>query len=244
MMEKPALTPPDVVPGVTNRYEDFVGAHVVQADDAHNTGAFYPYHRLLLHLYEQEIQNCGWPAGIPTGTGPSTTKPPTPSTAPRPRPRHRHRPQPHCVRRDFAPETFVQGTADELIGEGMDQPDFGSFASVTEGSFHSAGHWGIGGLYGDMSDKWTSPSDPLFYLHHANVDRAWWSWQSRDVDARSNDISGPLVPFDNENKVAGNLTLDHLMILGTSAETRVQVKVADLMSVGKGRLCYNYDKLY
>nr|WP_281372845.1 tyrosinase family protein [Kineococcus aurantiacus] len=25
----------------------------------------------------------------------------------------------------------------------------------------------------------TSPNDPVFWLHHCNIDRIWWSWQSR-----------------------------------------------------------------
>jgi tyrosinase len=25
----------------------------------------------------------------------------------------------------------------------------------------------------------TSPNDPIFFLHHANIDRIWWNWQQR-----------------------------------------------------------------
>jgi tyrosinase len=39
---------------------------------------------------------------------------------------------------------------------------------------HGQVHVNIGG---DMQSTLTSPNDPVFYLHHANVDRLWWKWQ-------------------------------------------------------------------
>lgn len=42
------------------------------------------------------------------------------------------------------------------VQEGMNQVDYGFFDRVTESTFHSGGHWGVGGLYGTMTDKWTS----------------------------------------------------------------------------------------
>jgi hypothetical protein len=33
--------------------------------------------------------------------------------------------------------------------------------------------------YGDFADAWTSPNDPIFFAHHANVDRALMRWQRR-----------------------------------------------------------------
>jgi tyrosinase len=40
---------------------------------------------------------------------------------------------------------------------------------------HNTVHTNIGG---DMTAG-TSPNDPIFYLHHANVDRAWATWQTQ-----------------------------------------------------------------
>lgn len=47
-----------------------------------------------------------------------------------------------------------------------------------------------------MLDVVTSPGDPLFFLHHTNLDRLWWQWQSVNLTARLNDISGPVVASD------------------------------------------------
>lgn len=49
------------------------------------------------------------------------------------------------------------------------------FRAALEGSAHARPHNLIGGNMISMR----SPDDPLFYLHHANVDRIWAMWQNR-----------------------------------------------------------------
>ncbi|KAK8048222.1 Tyrosinase-like protein orsC [Apiospora phragmitis] len=61
MMAKPGVAPLDAV---TNRFEDFLATHIVQAFDSHFVGIFYPYHRFLLSRYEQELWECGWSRGL------------------------------------------------------------------------------------------------------------------------------------------------------------------------------------
>lgn len=85
-------------------------------------------------------------------------------------------------------------------------------------------------------------ADPLFWVHHANVDRFWWSWQIRDLKEREKDISGPLVNFDYNNEAAGNVTLDHGIFVGETAKLKAKVK--DVMHIKKGLLCYEYDDTY
>src|SRR5690606_40862261 len=36
----------------------------------------------------------------------------------------------------------------------------------------------------------TNQPDPLFYLHHAFIDRIWWQWQSANLSTRLTDIAG------------------------------------------------------
>ena len=43
---------------------------------------------------------------------------------------------------------------------------------------HNAGHRFIGGHMGGAF----SPNDPIFWLHHANVDRLWDSWQQHRIE--------------------------------------------------------------
>ncbi|KAH7390635.1 hypothetical protein BKA66DRAFT_459432 [Pyrenochaeta sp. MPI-SDFR-AT-0127] len=296
LMKKPALTSVSDIPGVSNRYEDFLGTHIVQATNIHFVGIFYPWHRLMLVVYEKMMQSCGYSGAQPywdwtldggslakfssspvfdtvTGFGGNGEYVPGNFSNPQQElfvgapwdlpdrtgggcisdgpfkdwivklgPGTNINPGPHCVRRDFAPITFTNMTSSASVAEGMSMPDFGLFSSTTEFSAHGGGHLGVGGLYGTMSDQWSSPSDPIFYLHHANLDRLWWSWQSKDPNARLSDISGPLVQFDYANQQGENATLDTKIRLGQSVN--ITLTVRDVMNIQGDLLCYKYDKLY
>jgi tyrosinase len=39
-----------------------------------------------------------------------------------------------------------------------------------------------------------SPGDPVFFLHHAWLDRLWWLWQSQDPETRLAEVGGPNIP--------------------------------------------------
>lgn len=71
-----------------------------------------------------------------------------------------------------------------------------------EGNPHNLVHVYVGGLiseidYGLMSDPGTAALDPIFYLHHANIDRMWASWNAHgNANPTSTDwLNGPLRPF-------------------------------------------------
>jgi len=96
-----------------------------------------------------------------------------------------------------------------------------------------------------MSDLFTSTNDPLFYLHHAALDRLWAMWQEADTEKRLYDISkakgalgGP--PFGPPERT---MTLDSPLWMGFGAPDRPVKDVMDTMNRnGKGFLCYKYDK--
>lgn len=48
-----------------------------------------------------------------------------------------------------------------------------SFVNSLEGPLHNTVHRWVGG---DMRTA-MSPNDPVFFLHHANIDRIWFAWQ-------------------------------------------------------------------
>lgn len=89
------------------------------------------------------------------------------------------------------------------------------------------------------------PSRLTSQVHHANLDRVWWSWQSYDLESRLQDISGPIFLMDYDNVQGGNVTLDFEMTVGVSGPN---VTVGDVMDIssgsGNGALCYTYDDLY
>lgn len=96
-----------------------------------------------------------------------------------------------------------------------------------------------------MGDLYTSPADPLFYLHHANLDRLWWSWQKLNLSARLTDISGPVILMDYDNVYGGNVTLDFPLSVGVSAADTTVGEVMKIDACGTGGvLCYEYDEVY
>ncbi|MFF8289533.1 tyrosinase family protein [Streptomyces sp. NPDC016309] len=76
-------------------------------------------------------------------------------------------------------QNLVQLVVDELPD---DHPFWAFWLVLEQGSLttptHNGGHNFIGG---HMSQAY-SPNDPVFWLHHANVDRLWADWQRRRLD--------------------------------------------------------------
>lgn len=119
---------------------------------------------------------------------------------------------------------------------------------------HGGGHLGVGGT---MANVAASIGDPLFFLHHTNLDRLWWDWQQADPDARTYAI-GPLrnqptesflertppglpppgpefVDYSGDN---GNVTtLNHVIWMAGLAPN---VTLADIMDLGNNLNCAEY----
>ncbi|CCO26351.1 hypothetical protein BN14_00374 [Rhizoctonia solani AG-1 IB] len=82
-----------------------------------------------------------------------------------------------------------------------------------------------------------SPADPLFFLHHNNVDRLWARWQGRDA-SRLNDYSGNTVQGQSQTDRSRYplATLDDTIDVGIQGF--LPVKVRDLMDTQGPTLCY------
>ena len=75
--------------------------------------------------------------------------------------------------------------------------------------------------------------DPLFYLHHANLDRIWWDWQQINPSTRLYEVSGRSTitpPFHN-------ITLDFGLDLGSFAPI---MPIREVMDIHSGPMCYTY----
>lgn len=96
--------------------------------------------------------------------------------------------------------------------------------------------------------------DPLFFLHHTNLDRLWWEWQSANLTARLTDMGGRNVPLqtyldqnDFEYPSAalldydgddGNVTtLNHTLWM---AGVIPNATIADVMDLGGDLICAEY----
>jgi tyrosinase len=72
------------------------------------------------------------------------------------------------------PARPADGPLDPSIPDHFDDK-FITFSAQLESKFHSGAHNGVGGWLATAA----SPSDPLFFLLHANVDRIWAHWQAK-----------------------------------------------------------------
>jgi tyrosinase len=151
---------------------------------------------------------------------------------------------PHCLKRDLNPYvtqraiTFkntttliLNYTTIELFQAVMQaDPRY----SVTSGQFgvHGGGHLSVGPA---LFDPYSSPGDPMFYLHHAQIDRAWWIWQSLDLKNRQYAIYGTHTNLNQPP--SSNMTLDETIDFGFVAKP---VTFRDLMNTLSGPYCYVY----
>jgi len=58
--------------------------------------------------------------------------------------------------------------------EGFTNDETRGYCVATGCHMHGRGHGYVGG---DMDGSSASPNDPIFFLHHAEVDRMWAAWQ-------------------------------------------------------------------
>lgn len=80
--------------------------------------------------------------------------------------------------------------------------------------------------------------DPVFYLHHAQVDRLWWLWQQQDIGSRTKTYQGPRQNTRvHANESLSGSSLDDVISLGNLSEP---VRVHEVMATESEVLCYRY----
>lgn len=182
-------------------------------------------------------------------------------------------PVPHALRRNFtlqpwlgftsntypqelqANSTFTQEEVAKMV-QGF-RGDFKGFQTYVEalGGAHSMVHSIVGGDLGGKCPAgsppgcihgpfWT-PAEPLFWLHHAMLDKIWYDWQRRYPCNEEAYFGGSVQPdLNNDTEFAmyptglpPNLDLDSVMpAVGMFPE----VTIADVMDTQGGYLCYKY----
>ena len=78
----------------------------------------------------------------------------------------------------------------------------------------------------------SSVLDPIFYLHHGNLDRIWAKWQAAEPEKRMYAVSGP-----TGGRGSANLTLDFKMPYTTLVDP---VVVRDVMDTRSEPACFYY----
>ncbi|KAI9665086.1 MAG: hypothetical protein M1821_006534 [Bathelium mastoideum] len=138
----------------------------------------------------------------------------------------------HCLSRGFPEHSELRELGElvkpDAIDGLMDEPDFEKFASEIE----RRGHTFLSrSVRGDLS-KFTGPNDPIFFLHHTNLDRLWSKWQHVNSAERLTAYSGKA----NGRSDAPARLSDPIDIDGLSRN----LMVGDVMSTQSGLFCYQY----
>ncbi|KAF7137129.1 hypothetical protein CNMCM5793_007193 [Aspergillus hiratsukae] len=97
---------------------------------------------------------------------------------------------------------------------------------------HAAGHVALGPTMGDV---FASVQDPVFFLHHAMVDRLWGMWQVAGGPERRCALNGTGWMFDPPWATA--VTVDTVVEFGILGSPR---KIKELMDPFAGEYCYTY----
>ncbi|CAG8953371.1 hypothetical protein HYFRA_00010116 [Hymenoscyphus fraxineus] len=145
---------------------------------------------------------------------------------------------PRCLVRDFRPWMTNVSNTYSNVTETISLPNVTvfqetmEFTGVTVG-IHPGGHGGVGGT---MVDLYSSPADPAFFFHHAQIDHVWLLWQAQDFPNRTVQI-GETLTFSNSPPSAPgtpNTTTDLGFLEGTYL-------LKELGSTIDGPFCYIYE---
>lgn len=150
---------------------------------------------------------------------------------------------PRCLKRDlttYAASNWLTTTNLLNLTLGDATASVETFQNELQGRFgqgflgmHGAGHFSIGG---DAGDLYSSPVDPVFWLHHAMLDYVWWLWQALHPD-QAETVAGTITI--SNTPPSRNATLEDTIYMGQpNAPTR---PIADLLnSLGDSPFCYTY----
>ncbi|KAK1451882.1 hypothetical protein CMEL01_06456 [Colletotrichum melonis] len=149
-----------------------------------------------------------------------------------------------CLKRDLTTEVNLLFANVTAVLSNILQPqnvyDFQMQMQGVPGSgnigIHGGGHYSLGGDPG--RDVFTSPGDPVFYLHHSMIDRVWWMWQMLSPEERqygATALSGTNTFLDQPP--SANTTMDDVLQYGWVGES---LKIRDAMSTVAGPFCYVY----
>lgn len=126
-----------------------------------------------------------------------------------------------CLRRNFVNGRLGSFPTAQALNATLSRArDYDDFRSRLE-TVHDSVHTAIGGNMGFFY----SPSDPIFYLHHANIDRIWDMFQKAQP---------------NINNYNGAVQINGQLYQASDADILVnyQARVRQLMNTN--RLCYKY----
>jgi tyrosinase len=184
-------------------YDEFVSLHFLNAATSHGTNAFFPWHRWYIWHFEKQLQQVSnscvtlpywdWERDYLDMASSPVLKPNTFGSTSGIVDSNEDSNE-RCVNEGIADYTaapwdttvrtggclkrvFNSGTGFssdvEVLSRMTSRPAYSDFRPALEGAPHAAPH----NYVGEHMSTHFSPDDPLFFLHHANVDRIWAIWE-------------------------------------------------------------------
>ncbi|KAF4429629.1 Tyrosinase [Fusarium acutatum] len=146
---------------------------------------------------------------------------------------------PHCLSRNWNDGSKNVGNMlsknynKEAVAKVQEVKDYDHYRQKLEAGPHGAIHSAIGG---DMIPN-TSPNDPIFFLHHTQIDRLWSLWQEEEPKTRTMEFAGYKTQDHFDGTKPPPASLDDTLLMNGLADG---LKVKDLMSTQSSLLCYSY----
>ncbi|KAH7391523.1 hypothetical protein BKA64DRAFT_756677 [Cadophora sp. MPI-SDFR-AT-0126] len=146
---------------------------------------------------------------------------------------YNHTYEQHCLSRGFR-DGEMEGRlpsepfSPESIGGMMRNETYGGFIRRVEFLLHNRMHEAIGGDFLAL----TAANDPIFFVHHAQIDRLWWKWQQERPSRRLHEYEGK-----HMYNSTGEASIGDMLVFGGLVE---DVPVRTVMDTENGLLCYRY----
>lgn len=163
-----------------------VDIHSNAAHQMHRNPRFLPWHRIYLIRMEELLQMVDPTVCIPYWK--SSEDQAFPSWLTGFTPTVNLMTEPHTVTRNIG-IGILPGTAD--VEAVMANTTYNMFGAALEG-VHDSGHVWVGGSMGIVQ---TAPADPVFWMHHAEIDRIWAEWQAANPGENPN-LAGAAAVMD------------------------------------------------
>ena len=137
----------------------------------HTNARLLPWHRVFLYLFEEALHNYHPDVCIPYWDWTRAEEQHFPDWLATVLPTVHTPTRTVNVVRAPGPEGVLSSIA-AGTPSAMAKTTYDTFSAPIN-SIHGSVHIWVGGT---MSDASVSPADPVFWLHHANLDRLWWAW--------------------------------------------------------------------
>ncbi|KAI0839162.1 Di-copper centre-containing protein [Hypoxylon sp. FL0890] len=154
---------------------------------------------------------------------------------------------PRCLKRDLNTQICSQWASIRNTTETiLESPDIALFQANVQGDFrwaaarkwgfavHGGGHFSIAGDPG--GDFYFSPLEPVFYLHHGQIDRMYFIWQNLDWEQRQT-MAGTITMMNMP--ASRNGTLDDVLDIRPVGGTFKYRELLD--TVGASPFCFVYE---